>query len=262
MSAKECMAVPLSAFVITKNERNKISECLDSLSFASEIVIVDDFSQDGTAEQAATCGARVVSNHFSGFRDQKCFAMEQAANDWVLELDADERVSAEMRSALLALTAADFERYDGFAFRRLTRFWGKWIRHSSLYPDYKVRLYHRRRGEWYGGRVHERFVPVGAVRKLQVDILHEQDLSMKIYMGRIDRYAELSAMDYAATGRRWSLFDFLRPFHTFFYRLIIRCGYLDGIHGVIIAYFGAMGTFLKYAYLLEITRGFRLREKP
>lgn len=262
MSAKEGMAVPLSAYVITKNERNKISECLNSLSFASEIVVVDDYSQDGTADQAAAYGAHVISNRFTGFRDQKQFAMEQAVNDWVLELDADERVSPEMCTALMALTVADFERYDGFAFRRITRFWGKWIRHSSLYPDFKVRLYNRRNGEWYGGRVHERFVPSGEVKQLQVNILHEQDLTMRSYMSRIDRYAELSAMDYAASGRRSSFLDFLRPLHTFFYRLIIRCGYLDGIHGVIIAYFGAMGTFLKYAYLLEITRGFHLREKP
>lgn len=262
MSVNAVMAVPLSAYIITKNERNKIKGCLDSLKFTNEIIVVDDYSEDGTAEQVVASGAHLVSHRFAGFRDQKCFAMEQTANDWVLELDADERVSPEMRTALLTLTETDFERYDGFAFRRITRFWGKWIRHSSLYPDFKVRLYNRRRGEWHGGRVHERFVPNGDIKRLQVNILHEQDLDMKSYMGRVDRYAKLSAIDYAAAGRNWSWLDFLRPLHTFFYRLILRCGFLDGVHGVIIAYFGAMGTFLKYAYLLEIRRGFSLKEKP
>lgn len=260
MNTSENIAVPLSAYVITKNERHTISGCLASLDFVHEIIVVDDFSEDGTAEEAALCSAKVVSNRFTGFRDQKRFAMEQASNDWVLEIDADERVSPEMRTALLTLTKDDFERHDAFAFRRLTRFWGKWIRHSSLYPDYKVRLYNRQRGEWSRGNVHERFIPTGAVKRLSVDILHEQDLDIKRYAGRVQRYAELSAIDYAEAGRSWSWFDFLRPLHTFFYRLVIRRGFLDGIQGVMIAYFGAMGTFLKYAYLYEIRQERRHKE--
>lgn len=261
MNRKNRMSVPLSACVITKNESHTISACLASLDFADEIVVVDDFSEDGTAEVAAGCGARVIGNRFTGFRDQKRFAMEQAAHDWVLELDADERVSPEMLDALLALTTDDFQQNAGFAFRRLTRFWGKWIRHSSMYPDYKVRLYNRGRGAWSSGNVHERFIPDGPVRRLPVDILHEQDLDIKRFMGRTARYAELSAMDYVAAGRSWRWFDFVRPFHTFFYRLVIRLGFLDGVQGVMIAFVGAAGTFLKYAHLLELTRGDRQGKK-
>lgn len=261
MTTQTGVAVPLSAYIITKNEHDKISGCLASLSFADEILVVDDYSDDDTVEQAVASGAKVVNNKFTGFKDQKCFAMGQTIHDWVLELDADERVSPEMRAAIQALTTEDFDRYDGFAFKRLTRFWGRWIRHSSLYPDCKMRLYNKSRGVWSGGSVHERFIPNGKVKYLKADILHEQDLDMKSYSGRINRYAELSARDYAANGRAWRWFDFLRPLHTFFYRLVIRLGFLDGIHGVIIAYFGAVGTFLKYAYLLEICRGAQLRKK-
>ena len=251
----------ISVFVITKNEAAKISGCLASLDWLDDRVVVDDFSDDKTAEIAFECGARVISNQFTGFRDQKRFAMEQAHHDWVLELDADERVSPEMRNAIQALTKEDFEGCNGFAFRRLTRFWGKWIRHGSLYPDFKVRLYNRRGGVWSNGIVHERFIPQGRVRRIAADIIHEQDLDLEQYVARTARYAKLSAADYAHAGKQWSWYDFLRPVHTFVYRFVIRCGFYDGIHGLLIAVVGAMGTFLKYAYLLELSRGKYLKEK-
>jgi glycosyltransferase involved in cell wall biosynthesis len=255
------MSPQISAFVITKDESAKIAGCLASLDWLDERVVVDDFSGDGTAKIASASGARVISNTFTGFRDQKRFAMDQTAHDWVLELDADERISPEMRVAIQGLSDEDFNGCDGFAFRRLTRFWGRWIRHGSLYPDYKVRLYHRRRGDWSDGIVHERFIPKGTVRRIPVDIVHEQDLDLRRYVARTARYAELSAADYAHAGKRWSWWDFLRPVHTFVYRFFIRRGFLDGMHGFLIAVIGAMGTFLKYAHLLELTRGEHLKEK-
>jgi glycosyltransferase involved in cell wall biosynthesis len=255
------MPPQISVFIITKNESAKIAGCLASLDWLDDRVVVDDYSSDGTPEIAAGSGARVVSNPFAGFKDQKCFAMEQAHNDWVLELDADERVSPEMRMAIQGLSEDDYVGYDGFAFRRLTRFWGRWIRHGSLYPDYKVRLYHRRRGVWSAGVVHERFIPQGVVRRIPVDIIHEQDLDLENYVARTARYARLSAADYAHAGKKWSWFDFLRPVHTFVYRFFIRCGFLDGIHGFLIAGVGSLGTFLKYAHLLELSRGGQLKEK-
>ncbi len=248
------MMPKLSAFVITKNESAKIAACLASLAWVDDLVVVDDYSDDGTAEVAAACGARVVLHRFTGFKEQKRFAMEQARYDWVLELDADERVSPEMQQAVQSLTDEDYVACGGFAFRRLTRFWGKWIRHSSLYPDYKVRLYNRTRGRWSDGGVHERFIPDGAVRRVSNDIIHEQDLSLQQYLLRTARYAALSADDYAAAGRRWHWFDFLRPLHTFVYRFVIRRGFQDGMHGLLIAVIGAIGTFMKYACLLEKTR--------
>jgi glycosyltransferase involved in cell wall biosynthesis len=251
----------ISAFVITKNEAAKIRECLASLAWLDEIVVVDDFSSDGTAAIATECGARTISNRFTSFRDQKRFAMEQTQHDWVLELDADERISPEMRRAVQDLSDEDFNSCNGFAFRRLTRFWGKWIRHGSLYPDYKVRLYNRCGGAWSDGIVHERFVPHGTVRQIPADIIHEQDLDLKTYIARTARYSELSATDYERFGKKWRWFDFLRPLHTFVYRFFIRCGFLDGVHGFLIAVVGAIGTFLKYAHLLELTRGKHLKGK-
>ena len=246
---------PLSAFVITKNEAAKIGECLASLSFVDEIVVVDDFSSDATPQ---ICRDRAVSLHqhrFTGFKDQKSHAMGLAAHDWVLELDADERVSPEMRDAILALTPEDYARYDCFEFKRKTRFWGKWIRHSSLYPDYKARLYCRSRGEWSGGNIHERFIVKGATGKLAGEILHPQDLDLYSYFLRTARYADLSAAEYFARGKKASWHHVtVRPLATFLTRYLIRLGALDGVQGFVISVMGALGTFMKYMKLYEIQK--------
>jgi glycosyltransferase involved in cell wall biosynthesis len=245
----------ISAFIITKNEAAKIADCLASLAWCDEIVVVDDFSSDATPK---ICREQAVSLHqhsFTGFKDQKSYAMSLAAHDWVLELDADERVTPEMRDAILALGAADLERYDCFEFKRKTRFWGKWIRHASLYPDYKGRLYCRTRGAWSAGNIHERFVVRGATKKLAGEILHPQDLDLYSYILRTARYADLSAADYFSRGRRASWHHVtLRPIATFCTRYLIRLGILDGVHGFVISVMGALGTFLKYMKLYEIQK--------
>ena len=243
----------ISAFVITKNESAKLGDCLKSLNWADEIVVVDDFSSDTTPDICKEFGVSFYQHPFSGFREQKSRAMSLAANDWVLELDADERVSDEMRSAIQRLNTEDYERYDCFEFKRKTRFWGKWIKHSSFYPDYKARLYCRTRGAWNNANVHERFIPHGVTKKLGGDILHEQDLDLHTYLLRVARYANMSAADYFANGRRakWHHVS-VRPASAFFQRYFIRLGFLDGVQGFVISVMGAIGTFLKYMRLYEI----------
>ncbi len=243
----------ISAFVITKNESGKIRDCLTSLDWADEIVVVDDFSTDATPDICRESGVSFHQHRFTSFRDQKSHAMTLAANDWVLELDADERVSDEMRSAIQALTAEDYTRYDCFEFKRKTRFWGKWIMHSSFYPDYKARMYCRTRGAWNDVNVHERFIPDGLTKKVAGDILHEQDLDLHTYLQRVARYAHMSAADLFAGGKRAAWYHVaVRPLITFFKRYFIRLGFLDGIQGFVIAVIGAIGTFLKFMRLYEI----------
>jgi glycosyltransferase involved in cell wall biosynthesis len=244
---------PVSAFVITKNESAKLGDCLKSLNWVDEIVVVDDFSTDATPEICKKFGLAFYQHQFSSFRDQKFYAMSLASYDWVLELDADERVSDEMRSAIQQLTAIDYERYDCFEFKRKTRFWGKWIKHSSFYPDFKSRLYCRARGAWSNANVHERFIPNGLTKKLDGDILHEQDLDLQTYLQRIARYANMSAADYFANGKRakWHHVS-IRPVATFFRRYFICLGFLDGVQGFVISAMGAISTFLKYMRLYEI----------
>lgn len=255
-NAQKRPGAPLfSAFVITKNEATKIDACLASLSFVDEIVVVDDFSTDGTPDICLSRGVKLHQHRFTGFKDQKSYAMSLVTNDWVLELDADERVSDEMREAILSLTNEDLSRYGCFEFKRLTRFWGKWIRHASLYPDYKPRLYCKRGGRWSDGNVHERFIAKGATGKLRGDILHEQDLDIYTYFQRTARYSDLSAVDYFARGRRARLHHVtVRPMATFLTRYLIRLGFLEGVHGFVISVIGAMGTFMKYMKLYEIQK--------
>lgn len=245
--------IRISAFVITKNESTKLTDCLKSLDWTDEIVVVDDFSTDTTPDICKKFGVYFHQHKFTGFRDQKSHAISLATYDWVLELDADERVSEEMKNAIQALTTDDFKYYDCFEFKRKTRFWGKWIKHSSFYPDFKARLYCRTRGTWSDANVHERFIPNGSTKKLSGDIMHEQDLDLHTYLLRIARYANMSAADYFVNGRRakWHHVS-IRPAITFFQRYIIRLGFLDGVQGFVISVMGAIGTFLKYMRLYEI----------
>jgi glycosyltransferase involved in cell wall biosynthesis len=250
------MRPKISAFVITKNNGDILGECISSLSWADEVVVVDDYSTDATEGVCRQHGVRFFLHPFEGFRAQKSRAMSLATHDWVLELDSDERVSEAMRRSILALRQEDFSRHAGFEFPRLTRFWGKWIRHASLYPDRKLRLYDRRRGAWSETNIHERFVPAGQVRKLPGDILHVQDLDLPDYFRRTARYAELSAAEYLRQGRsaRWHHYT-VRPLYTFLYRFFVRLGFLDGMEGFVISAMGAVGTFLKYTRLYELRRG-------
>lgn len=247
--------VSISAFVITKNEAAKIGACLASLSFVDEIVVVDDFSTDSTPEICRSHGVSFHQHRFTGFKDQKSHAMSLVRNDWVLELDADERVSDEMREAILTLDAEKLSRFGCFQFKRKTRFWGKWIRRASFYPDYKPRLYNRVGGRWSDGNVHERFIAAGAVGKLGGDIMHEQDLDLYTYFQRTARYSDLSAADYFARGRkaRWHQVT-VRPVTTFLNRYIIRLGILEGWHGFVISAMGGIGTFIKYMKLYELEK--------
>jgi glycosyltransferase involved in cell wall biosynthesis len=253
----------ISAFVIAKDEAAKIGACLDSLQWVDEIVVVDDFSSDATPDICRNKGVSFHQHAFTGFRDQKSFAMTLTSHDWVLEIDADERVSPEMRQCIENLNAADFETISCYEFRRITSFWGKWIRHASFYPDYKGRLYHKRRGMWSEANIHERFIPSGKTRRIAADIIHDQNLDICSYFRRTVRYGEMSAADLFARGRRacWLHLTF-RPLYTFFYRFVVRLGFLDGMPGFVISAMGAVGTFAKYSKLYELQRGHNTIGKP
>lgn len=243
----------ISAFVITKNEEKNIADCLASLSWVDEIVVVDDFSTDATPEICERFQVRFVQHPFTGFKDQKSFAVSLTTYDWVLELDADERVSREMKHAIETLPKQSFAEFSSFEFKRLTCFWGAWIRHGSFYPDYKGRLYDKRQGVWSQGTIHERFIVHGRTKKLCGDIIHVQDRDFSTFLLVIGRYADMSAKDYFRQGRKATLAHVtIRPVYTFIYRYFIRLGILDGMQGFALASIGAIGTFLKYMKLYEL----------
>jgi len=155
-SAPPAPRVGLSACIITFNEADRIGDCLASLAFCDEIVVVDSFSSDATVAIAEAAGARVLQRPFDGFRSQKAFCVEQAGHDWVLCLDADERVDEVLRTSILAVRDAGFADGAGYRFARLSEYFGRYLRHGTAYPDRILRLFDRRRGGGRGGGgIHE-----------------------------------------------------------------------------------------------------------
>lgn len=230
--------VKLSACIITLNEADRIQACLESLAFCDEIVVVDSQSSDGTRELASARGARVLMNPFTGYRAQKDFAVRSAQHDWVLCLDADERVTPALREAIESARNGGFADAAGYRFARATEYFGAFLRHGNAYPDRVLRLFDRRRGGWRGKReIHEHASVDGAVTTLAGDLEHRAYRSLSDQLRRLGDYARLMAADTHARGRRAHLWNIvLNPFWRFVRGYFLRLGFLDGWRGLIFAY--------------------------
>ena len=229
---------PISACIIAFNEADRIGDCLASLAFCDEIVVVDSHSTDATREIAAAMGARVLERTFEGFRNQQQFAVEQAAHDWVLCLDADERVGAELRASIEAERARGFAGAAGYRFARLSEYFGKFLRHGNAYPDRVLRLFDRRRGGWRGAReIHEAASVDGDVRTLRGDLIHYPYRSLEQQLAKTQRYARMMAEHDHSRGKRATLAKLvLAPAWRFWRGYVLRLGFLDGWHGLVYAY--------------------------
>ena len=199
--------------------------------------MVDSNSSDATVEIARELGARVLLRPFDGFRSQKQFAIEQAAHDWVLCLDADERVGAELRAAIEAERAGGFAA-SGYRFARLSEYFGKFLRHGNAYPDRVLRLFDRRRGGWRGTReVHEAASVDGDVRTLRGDLIHYPYRSLDQQLQKTQRYARMMAQHDFARGKRATLGKLIvSPAWRFWRGYLLRGGFRDGWHGLVYAY--------------------------
>lgn len=228
----------ISACIITFNEADRIADCLASLDFCDELIVVDSFSTDDTVAIAQAHGAIVHSRPFTGFRNQKDFAVAQAGHDWVLCLDADERISAELRSAILAARDGGFGGHAGYRFARLSEYFGKFLRHGNAYPDRVMRLFDRRQGGWRGKReIHEAASVDGAVGTLRGDLIHYPYRSLMQQLAKTQRYAQMMAEHEYARGKRASLAKLvLAPAWRFWRGLLLRGGWRDGWHGLVYAY--------------------------
>lgn len=252
--------LPVSASIITLNEERNIPDCLRSVDFCSEKVVVDSNSTDRTREIAQHMGARVYVRPFEGYWQQKQWALEHCSNPWVLCLDADERVTPELRDFLFTL---DFQNpsADGFEVRRRHVFLGRVMAHSSLYPDYKLRLARREKARWGTVNPHEKLLVSGRTQKLPYDILHYAWLDCRHYLMTQIHYAHLMAREKYRAGKRAGISDLtLRPVYTFLYRYFIRAGILDGFPGLVVSAGGAAACFAKYAFLKELERKFTVNE--
>lgn len=244
---------PVSATVITCNEEHNIGDALQSLAWADEIVVVDSGSRDGTLEICRRYTDRILHRDWTGYVDQKNFAVENARNTWIFSLDADERVSPELRDEIRHLAATGFQR-SGYKIPRMAFFMGRWIRHGDWYPDYQLRLFDRTKGKWEGGRVHESVKIREKPGFLKGNIHHFTYRNLSDYLRRLEIYSNLAAVDYRQRRKRATMRTLLfNPTAAFFKAFVMKRGFLDGTPGFAIAVMGAVSVFFKYAKLYELT---------
>lgn len=247
--------VKISATVITLNEEAAIGRALKSLDWADEIIVVDSGSTDKTCVIATSFGAKVIHRDWTGFSDQKQFAADSAANDWILSLDADEQVSPELHEEIIRIKKIQPDA-DGYKIPRLAYYMDRPIRHSGWYPDAQLRLYNRTKGRWKNVPVHEsvEMSDSSIVGRLNNNILHFSVQSAAHHHQMIgERYAPLAAKAMLDSGRQTSVAKILLAGPSAFLRTyVLKTGFLDGLPGIAIANFAAHHAFLKHLTLWEL----------
>lgn len=252
---------PISAILIIYNEQADLPDALESLrGVADEIVVVDSGSSDRSCEIAQSFGARVVVRPFTNFGEQKNFAAGQAAHDWVLSLDADERLSGELRESITVWKQSEPE-FTAYRMNRKANYMGGWIRHSGWYPEYCVRLYRRDRARFVGA-LHESVQVNGRVGALHGDLLHYTIRSLGEHYAKMETFTTRAAEDLYARGRRrWRAGMWLAAPWTLLQRFFLQLGFLDGYRGALIAWTSARYVWLKYRKLGVLARGGKLEAR-
>jgi glycosyltransferase involved in cell wall biosynthesis len=247
--------VKISATIIAFNEEANISDAISSVLWADEVLVVDSGSSDRTREIAADLGAKVIEREWQGFSDQKQFAAESAMHDWILSIDADERVSAELADELLRIRSLPANA-DGYKIPRLNFYMGRALRHGGCYPDKQLRFYDRRSGRWSRRLVHEsvEMMPNAKIGRLRHDILHFSIPNAAYHHRMIgERYSILNARQMFEGGRRTNILKIgLSAPSAFLRRYLFRFGFLDGLPGLVFAAFAAYHDFLKQVLLWEL----------
>lgn len=246
----------ISAALITFNEESNIKAACESVAWADEVVVVDSNSTDATREIAEASGARVITNTWPGFGAQKQFAVEQAKYEWIFSLDADERVSDELKKSIESLrTKPKAQLADGYQIARRTYYQQRWIRGGGWYPDRQLRLFRKSKGRWKQRHIHESVAmdPDARVERLAGDLLHYTSTDAAHHHRMIgERYAPLAARQMFEEGRRTSVFGVASAGPAAFIRsLILKGGLRDGFAGFTIASFAAHHAFLKHLMLWE-----------
>lgn len=242
--------LPISVAIITKNEEKNIEDALKSIADADEIVVVDAFSDDRTVELCKKYTDKVFQHEWQGYSRQKQIAVDAAAGPWVLILDADERVTPELKKEIADTVASTAS--DGFYLPRKNYFLGKWIRHSGWWPDHTLRLFKKDKGRLEPREVHEKVVLDGDAGYLTHPLTHYTYWSISDFIKRMEHYSSLSAKEIRKSAGRAGLFSLtIRPLATFLKMYVIRRGFLDGRRGLILAGLYAFYTFIKYAKTWE-----------
>ncbi|MDE3056892.1 MAG: glycosyltransferase family 2 protein [Bacteroidota bacterium] len=242
----------LSVIVITENEERNIERCLDSVRWASEIIVVDAFSRDRTVEICTRFGAKVIQHAWCGYAAQKQFALDHAANEWVLSLDADEEITVELRDFIEKILSASGA-YDGYEINRQSFFLGSRARYGGWFPDYQLRLFRREKTKIIRRSVHEGFSVEGRVGRAEGVVNHYTYHSIQHYLHKMNEYTSLEVLNKLLRKKRRVLWlDFItHPFSVFVRMFILLRGYHDGFRGFLLAFYSSLYNLLIYAKCWE-----------
>ncbi|MFQ6082883.1 MAG: glycosyltransferase family 2 protein [Candidatus Aminicenantia bacterium] len=243
----------ISATIITYNEEKKIEGALSSLlGLVDEIVLVDSFSQDNTLKIAKKYPAKIFKRKWTNYADQRNFALAKASFPWILNLDADERVSPELKEEILSIKDKEPE-CDGFYIPRLVFYLGRWIYHSGWYPDRKIRLFKKENAHWQGEFVHENLIFKGKTKNLKNPIHHFTYRNLTDHIRQINKYSTLGAQKLYAEKKKTHWYHFiLWPFFRFLKSYFLKLGFLDGFPGLVISILNGYYIFIRYVKLKEI----------
>ena len=245
----------ISAVVICFNEEENIRECLASLAWVDDLVVVDSESSDRTADIAREFTERVVERPWPGYVEQKNFAVDQAEHNWVLSVDADEVITPELRDEICALLSSGGELAMGYSFPRRTFYLGRWIRHGGWYPDSAIRLFQKSKGKFVGDDPHDRVEVDGVNGHLKSDLVHFNYKDISDQLATVDRFSSVAARVMHEKGKKPSLLKMIfKPPIKFLETYIWKLGILDGMAGFVIAAISSYYMFLKFAKLWELQR--------
>lgn len=242
----------ISAILITRNEEHNIEECLSSVSWVNEIVVVDAGSSDTTVAKAKEFTKKIFVRPWEGYGAAKNFALSQASSEWILWLDADERVSEALKEEIQKVLTLHESKTVAYSVPRKANFLGRWILHCGWYPGRVTRLFRREHGRFTESRVHERLEIQGQEGELTSDLLHYTDPSLSRYFEKFNKYTSLAAEELVDEGRRFSFSQItLRPVWTFIRMYFFKLGFLDGLQGFVLCILSSCYVFTKYAKLWE-----------
>lgn len=246
--------IKLSAVIITFNEEEHLEKCLASLEgVVDEIVVVDSFSTDSTKAICEKYKVKFVAQKFLGYKEQKNFAITQATYDYILSLDGDEALSEELKQSVIELKK-DWK-LDGYYANRRNNYCGQWIKHSDWYPDRKLRLFIKGKGEWRGINPHDSYKLFNPKKsgRIKGDILHWIYRDYIEHNQKVERFSTIAAQAYFDMGKKSSIWKILyRPAWAFFKAYFLRLGFLDGLNGWVICLQSYNVTFLKYSKLYQL----------
>jgi glycosyltransferase involved in cell wall biosynthesis len=237
------------------NEARNIRRCLESISWCTEIIVIDSGSTDDTLSICKELGARVINRPWPGYVEQKRFGLLQSTGDWVLNLDADEEVSPELKDEILTQLAADDQTVNGFELSRVVFYLNRWWRKGGWYPEYRLRLCRRSKTTWGGADPHEKAIVDGNTKRLKGELWHYTYRTMTDHIQRLNQHSTSAARTMFNNKKRFSLISvFFNPIGRFFKFYIFKKGYLEGGPGLVVALFEAFYVLLKYLKLWELER--------